>query len=259
MSGTERLALLRCTLAALVCATLAGCHLPGKPGPHDIPQRPEQITNFATLYNGNCAACHGVDGRHGTAVSLANPAYLAYADAQNIETITAQGIPGSLMPAFATEAGGLLTDAQIKVLTQDMLTQWGHNLPQQASIPPYESKATGNVPNGEQAYKTYCLRCHTPGSGSILDPTYLALISNGGLRTLIVAGKPEEGMPDWAGYGGSPLNDQTLADLVAFLASKRVTSPGQPFPNGFGPTIPTNPAAHPPPSSAATAGKERSS
>jgi cytochrome c oxidase cbb3-type subunit 3/ubiquinol-cytochrome c reductase cytochrome c subunit len=245
--------------ACLVALQLAGCRLPGKPGPNDIPQRPKQITNFATLYNTNCAACHGVDGQHGNAVSLANPAYLAYAGAQNIETITAQGIPGSLMPAFATEAGGLLTDAQIKVLTQDMISQWQRPLPDQASMPPYQSKATGNVQNGEQAYRTYCLKCHAPGSGSILDPTYLALISDGGLRTLIVAGKPEEGMPDWAGYGGKPLDDQTVADLVTFLASKRVATPGQPFPNGFGPTVPTNPAAHPPPSSAATAGKERSS
>jgi cytochrome c oxidase cbb3-type subunit 3/ubiquinol-cytochrome c reductase cytochrome c subunit len=246
-------------MVCLVSAGLAGCRIPGKPGPNDIPQRPEQITNFATLYNSNCAACHGVDGKHGTAVSLANPAYLAYAGAQNIATITAQGIPGSLMPAFATEDGGLLTDAQIKVLTQDMTSQWGRPLPEQASMPPYESKAIGNVQDGEQTYKTDCLRCHAPGSGSILDPTYLALISNGGLRTLIVSGKPEEGMPDWAGYVGGPLNDQTIADLVAFLASKRVASPGQPFPNGFGPVAPSNPAAHPPPSSAATAGKERSS
>ncbi len=247
------------SVVCLVCASFAGCRIPGRPGPHDIPQRPEQITNFATLYNGNCAACHGVDGKGGMAISLANPAYLAYAGAENIATITAQGIPGSLMPAFATEAGGLLTDTQIKVLAQDMTTEWGHTLPAQASIPPYESKATGNVQNGEQAYRTYCLRCHAPGTGSILDPTYLALISNGGLRTLIVAGKPENGMPDWAGYGGAPLTDQSIADMVAFLASKRVVSPGQPFPNGFGSTIPTNPAAHPPPSSAATAGKERSS
>jgi mono/diheme cytochrome c family protein len=246
-------------MVCLVCACLAGCRAPGKPGPNDIPQRPEQITNFATLYNSNCAACHGVDGKHGNAVSLANPAYLAYAGAQNIATITAQGIPGSLMPAFATESGGLLTDAQIRVLSQDMTTQWGRSLPAQASMPPYESKAIGNVQNGEAAYKTYCLRCHAAGSGGILDPTYLALISNGGLRTLIVAGKPEEGMPDWAGYSGAPLSDQAIADLVAFLTSHRVATPGQPFPNGFGPATPANPAAHPPPSSAATAGKERSS
>lgn len=259
MSGAHQHGWFSFSVVGLVCASIAGCHLPGKPGPNDIPQRPEQVTNFATLYNSNCTACHGVDGKHGTAVSLANPAYLAYAGEQNIENLTAQGTPGSLMPAFGTKYGGLLTDTQIKVLTQDMISQWGHTLPAQSSMPPYESKATGDVHNGEQAYRTNCLRCHAPGAGSILDPTYLALISNGGLRTLIVAGKPEEGMPDWAGYGGAPLSDQTITDLVAFLASKRVASPGQPFPNGFGPATPDNPAAHPSPSSASTAGKERSS
>ena len=222
------LALLGLSLGA---SAMTGCRAPGRPTAADIPQRPDQVSDFKTLYNSNCAACHGENGQHGTAVSLANPAYLAYAGESHIADITAKGIEGSLMPAFAKEAGGLLTDAQVQILAHGMTVNWGKPGP---TAPPFESKATGDVRHGEAAYRNDCLRCHAAGAGSVLDPTYLALISDGGLRTYIVAGKPEDGMPGWTGYGGTPLDDQTIADLVAFLASHRIQTPGQPYPNGFG-------------------------
>jgi mono/diheme cytochrome c family protein len=195
------------------------------------PQRPDQIVDFNTLYSNNCAACHGTEGRQGAAISLANPAYLVYAGEQNIAQVTAQGIPGSLMPAFAREHGGLLTDAQVNIIAHGMVSNWGH--PEAlygATPPPYISSAVGDSGRGEAGYRQQCLRCHAAGVGSILDPAYLALISDGGLRSIIVAGKPEQGMPDWAGYGGAPFTDGQIADLVAFLASHRVRTPGQPYP-----------------------------
>lgn len=212
-----------------------GCRLPGKPGPDYIPTRPEQVTNFALLYTQNCQACHGPEGRNGMAVSLANPAYIAYAGQQHIAAITAKGISGSLMPGFAGNAGGMLTDQQIQILANGIVLHWGNaGALHGAAPPPYESQAMGNAVAGETLYGAHCLRCHAPGASSILDPSYLALVSNGGLRTLIVAGKPTEGMPDWRGYPGGPLKDQQISDLVSFMVSHRTPAPGQPFPNAQG-------------------------
>lgn len=214
---------------------LAGCRLPGKPGPNYVPTRPDQVTDFALLYQTNCQACHGVNGKQGMAVSLANAAYLAYAGKEHIAQVTANGIGGSLMPAFASNAGGLLTDQQIEVLANGIVAHWGNTAVLRGAVPPtYESSATGDPHAGEALYRADCLRCHAPGPSSILDPAYLALVSNGGLRTLLVAGKPQGGMPDWRGYPGGPLNDQQLADLISFMVSHRTPAAGQPFSNAQG-------------------------
>lgn len=221
-----------------------GCRLPGKPGPEYVPTRPDQITDFALLYKKNCQACHGTDGRDGMAVSLGNPAYIAYAGRQHIAAITANGIGGSLMPGFASNEGGLLTDQQVQILANGIVSHWGKAGSLGGAVPPpYESQATGNPAAGEALYRADCLHCHAPGASSILAPTYLALISNGGLRSLIVAGKPTQGMPDWRGYPGGPLGDQQIADLVSFMIRNRTPDPGQPFPNAQGAPQPANAAA----------------
>jgi cytochrome c oxidase cbb3-type subunit 3/ubiquinol-cytochrome c reductase cytochrome c subunit len=50
------------------------------------------------------------------------------------------------------------------------------------------------------------------------------------LRSIVIAGRPEEGMPDWRSDGAQPLTDQQITDIVAWLGSKRTASPGQPYP-----------------------------
>lgn len=68
-------------------------------------------------------------------------------------------------------------------------------------------------------------------TGSIVDPTYLSLISNQGLRSIVVAGMPGEGMPDWRGdVPGSPMTEQNVTDIVTWMLSQRVQLQGQPSP-----------------------------
>jgi mono/diheme cytochrome c family protein len=225
---------------------LAGCdRIPGRPGPGPEVVRPDEILDFATLYKANCAACHGENGRNGAAISLANPVYLAVAGEDNLQQITAKGVPGKLMPPFAKSAGGMLDDQQIGVLAQGIMHQWsrpdlfaGQNLPQ------YRAAVQGDAASGQQAFGTFCARCHGAAGegstgdaksgagrvGSIVDGSYLALISDQGLRSIIIAGQPDEGMPDWRSDGAQPLTDQQITDIVAWLASKRVANPGQPYP-----------------------------
>jgi cytochrome c oxidase cbb3-type subunit 3/ubiquinol-cytochrome c reductase cytochrome c subunit len=65
-----------------------------------------------TLFQQNCAACHGEQGEGRVGASL-NSAFAAiYPGAFTIETVK-RGIPGSLMPPFAQSYGGPLTDQQI--------------------------------------------------------------------------------------------------------------------------------------------------
>jgi mono/diheme cytochrome c family protein len=141
------------------------------------------------------------------------------------------------MPAFAQSADGMLTDAQIDVLTKEIRSRWSRReILDAASAPPYAPKLTGDPQRGEAAYKTFCESCHGPvGRGgqkasAISDDSFLALVSDQSLRTIVIAGRPELGTPDWRGnLPGRPMSDQEITDVVAWLASRRVANPGQPY------------------------------
>jgi cytochrome c oxidase cbb3-type subunit 3/ubiquinol-cytochrome c reductase cytochrome c subunit len=199
---------------------------------------------FDVLYKENCAACHGKDGKDGAAIALGNPVYLAFAGAGTIQKLTANGVPGTLMPAFAKSQGGMLTDQQIEILAQGAEAAWGDgNVTAGQVPPPYVSGTAGDPARGQQAFATFCASCHGTGgtgiaggklpTGSLVDSAYLALISDQGLRSIIVAGQPEEGMPDWRSDindpGARAMTDQEITDVVAWLASHRVAAPGQPY------------------------------
>jgi cytochrome c oxidase cbb3-type subunit 3/ubiquinol-cytochrome c reductase cytochrome c subunit len=46
----------------------------------------------------------------------------------------------------------------------------------------------------------------------------------------MIAGRPDEGMPDWRTDAAQPMTDQQITDIVAWLASKRTNNPGQSYP-----------------------------
>jgi len=227
-----------CVLVALLATLASGCGTPhGQPNKGSEVLAPTEILEFRTLYAENCAGCHGADGRGGAAIALANPVYLAIADEAAIRKVIANGVPRTAMPAFAESAGGLLTDAQIDVLTKDIRSRWSkQGFLDAAAAPSYALKSAGDAQRGEVAYKTYCESCHGPGGGggrkasAITDDSFLALVSDQGLRTIVIAGRPELGAPDWRGnVPGKPMSDQEVTDVVAWLASRRVQNPGQPY------------------------------
>jgi mono/diheme cytochrome c family protein len=192
---------------------------------------------FGTLYAENCAGCHGADGRGGAAIALANPVYLAIADDSAMRKVITNGVRGTSMPAFAESAGGMLTDKQIDVITAEIRSRWSQRgILDSANPPSYAPKSTGNALQGEAAYKTFCESCHGPGGrggskgSAITDDSFLALVSDQGLRTIVTAGRPELGAPDWrANVPGKPMSDQEVTDVVAWLASRRAQNPGQPY------------------------------
>jgi mono/diheme cytochrome c family protein len=194
--------------------------------------------DFNALYSNNCAACHGAAGKGGAANALADPVFLAIVDDAAIRRVTAIGTPATPMPAFAESAGGMLTDEQIDVLVRG-IRSWqkpaGFN---GANPPPYASEGPGDSRRGSVAYATYCSSCHGPeGRGgkkgsSIVDGSFLALVSDQSLRTTVIVGRPELGAPDWRGdVPGHPMSAQEVSDIVAWLAAQRTQFPGQPYPD----------------------------
>ena len=225
-------------LIVLSVTVLAGCgSSPGQPQKGTETLAPNDVLEFGTLYGANCAACHGADGRGGAAIALANPVYLAIADETAMRAVVANGVRGTSMPAFAQAAGGMLTDKQIDGLVGGIRARWSTpGILDGANPPSYAAISAGNAERGELAYGTYCESCHGPGGsggpkGSAIDnDAFLALVSDQGLRTIVITGRPELGAPDWrSNTPGKAMSDQQVTDVVAWLASRRVASPGQPY------------------------------
>jgi mono/diheme cytochrome c family protein len=215
---------------------LTGCNLAhGKPGQDSETVAPNEITDFAALYAQNCAGCHGAEGRGGAARALGDPVYLAIADDVAVQKATASGISGTAMPGFAQSAGGMLTDKQIDAITNGIRSRWGKPGILEGSNPPsYFAKSVGSAAQGALVFQTYCGSCHGPdGRGgtkgsAVTNDVFLTLVSDQNLRTVVIAGRPELGAPDWRGnVPGKPMSEQEITDVVAWLVSQRAADPQQ--------------------------------
>jgi mono/diheme cytochrome c family protein len=216
-------------IVSVAAILLPGCDsLPGRPLQTEVPLRPTDVTDFATLYRENCAGCHGGDGKFGAAIAMNNPLYLAIIDHTTMRRLIAEGVRGTSMPPFAQSAGGSLTDRQINLLVDGIYKSWAGAKDSGVGAPPYSSTTSGNPGNGAQVYAASCQSCHGPDgeggplAGSIVDSSYLSLVSDQYLRTIVIAGRPELGHPDWKhDASGRPLTPGQVSDVVAWISSKR--------------------------------------
>lgn len=207
---------------------LSGCQsAPGARAAQETAFRPEQVVDFATLYNTNCRACHGVNGHGGPAMELGNAEYQALVDDATLRKTISQGMAGTEMPAFAQSAGGMLTDAQVNAIIAGMRKEWAQpNAFGGARPPPYAQPGGGDVKRGELAYQARCASCHeNPAREQVTSTAYLSLVSDQALRTVIMAGRTDIGQPDWRlqGVSGStgPLSGQDVTDIVTYLGTLR--------------------------------------
>jgi mono/diheme cytochrome c family protein len=197
----------------------------------------KQSAEFQTLYAQNCAGCHGENGEGGVAIALNDPVYLAIASDDVVRDAIASGGPGTLSPAFARSSGGMLTGQQITELVKGIRAWATPGEPTGGQPPRYAASSAGDPAHGANDYRTFCASCHGPEgagtkkAGSIVDPSFLSLVSDQDLRTLVIVGRPELGFPDWRDdLNGQPLTDRQVTDVVAWLASHRIRYPGQPYP-----------------------------
>jgi mono/diheme cytochrome c family protein len=228
------------SLAAALAAVIAGCSAsdgaPGRPSADSAVPRPDQVTAFQPLYAANCAGCHGAEGKGGAALALADPLYLAIADDAIIRRVIGEGVPGTAMPAFARGAGGMLNDRQIDAIVGGIRGRWAGPDALRGVEPPRHAAQAGDARRGADVYAKFCSSCHgADGRGgarasSIVDGSFLALVSNQYLRTIVIVGRPELGAPDWRGnLAGTPMSPDDVSDVVAWLAAQRLEVAGRPY------------------------------
>jgi cytochrome c oxidase cbb3-type subunit III len=229
-----------CVLIAAALLSCAGCsNLPGRPAPGSIPVDPENLTDFNVLYNSNCSGCHGAEGKGGAALSIADPVYLAIADDAVLHKVAANGIAGTSMPAFAKSAGGALTDQQVDIIVRGLRERYSKpDALSGSNPPPYAASQAGDATRGLAVYQTFCASCHGPSghggakAASIVDGSFLALLTDQELRTLVIVGRPDLGAPDWRNnVPGKAMSGQEISDVVAWLSAQRPQYAGSPYPN----------------------------
>ena len=221
-----KIALLAAASAGLLLS-LSGCdQLPGKPKESDRWQPPEAEKDFKVLFAANCRACHSSANTVGPSISMHDGLYVAVIPPETLRQVIAEGVKSSLMPGFSQKQGGDLTDEQIDILVKG-IEDWGKSQNvNRESLPPYAA-SPGDVSQGANVYNQYCASCHgqagTGGkSGSIVNPDYLHLVSDQYLRSVVIAGRAELGMPNYQYMvPGKPMSNEDIANVVAWLSSHR--------------------------------------
>ncbi|MGD9632377.1 MAG: cytochrome c [Pirellulales bacterium] len=235
----------RHTIWALVACALAGCEPPGKPNPANKPVMPDQILDFDELFSMNCAGCHGVGGELGPAPPINDPLFVEIVPDDVLTSVIRDGRAGTPMPPFAREQGGTLTDEQIQVIVRGIKEQWKSPKDLPANPPAYAltksagvQSTPGSRERGAQVFARACAGCHGEnGAGVEADgvvanainvPAFLALVSDQALRRIIITGRADLGMPNFANHEGredkfQPLTSAEIDDLVALLADWRAT------------------------------------
>ncbi len=242
---TSRIAVVSLSIAMAVCAVGCSGDLPGKPNPEDRPQTPAEVTDFGVLFARNCSGCHGADGTLGPAPPLNDPLFLAIVPDEVLHDVVTNGRSGTPMPAFARRLEGALTDEQIEIVATGLKRHWKADPRPTAELPSYSlaksdaPPAAAAIERGQQVFAQACALCHGEDGGGtgdgespgrINDPALLALFSDQVLRRVIITGRPDLGMPDFAGTDGrdsdfKPLTGEQIDELVALLAHWRASPP----------------------------------
>ena len=172
---------------------------------------------------------------------LNDPLFASLISEDELKSVIASGRHGTLMPAWASGAGGPLTDEQVAVLVKGIKQQkWESAADSKTqkvypSAPPLTaaSGTKGTAKAGEKVYAVACAACHGDQgegvhevAGAINDKAFLSLCSDEQMRRYIITGRPDLGMPNFAedesrGSDFKPLTSQQVSDLVALIAQWR--------------------------------------
>jgi cytochrome c oxidase cbb3-type subunit 3/ubiquinol-cytochrome c reductase cytochrome c subunit len=175
--------------------------------------------------------------------NLGDPLFLAVIGKSEMRRVISEGVAGTSMPAFSQAEGGWLTDPQIEALVDGLFARWsapavftGVQLPAYSETGAHKTGlAPGDATRGAGVWTSYCASCHGAhgeggSGGAIVDASYLALVSDQGLRSSVIAGRPELHMPAFQGYDGrAPLSFQQISDVTAWMIAQRRAFPGQPY------------------------------
>jgi cbb3-type cytochrome c oxidase subunit III len=177
----------------------------------------------AEVYQEYCTACHG-DGAYGRwdkTLARFIPAIrgplAATATPEYLEANIAQGRPGTLMPAWAAQAGGLLPQ-EISGLVDYLRAGAAPTVVSSAGIVP------GDAGHGGVLFAQNCAGCHGPAGRAgtapeLANPVFLSSASDAFIVTTVRNGRAGTAMPAFQRRGAAALSDTEIGDLLAYIRS----------------------------------------
>lgn len=180
----------------------------------------------ATLFENNCAVCHGEHGKGGTGVPLALPDFQRQVDNKFLYTTIRMGRPGRVMPAFTS-----LSDTEVHKIIKYIRSFTHVKAPKRNP-----TRIHGNIAHGKQLFAKDCAVCHGDhgqgGKGTgvtfsrprdlpILAPAlnnagFLASATDTMIKKTLLEGR--QGTP-MNPFKGKKVKQQTIDDLVAYVRS----------------------------------------
>jgi len=202
----------------------------------------------AKLYLENCAMCHGEDAQGRVGARL--QAFAGIRPDAAMAQIIAEGISGSVMPAWSQEKGGPLTASDIEDITAYILGVLGGTEPVATAptfVPqplPTLADMEGDPGRGAPIFAYNCAACHgeraAGGFGWPLAKSWPGNQPQVYLLEVIAEGIPGTVMPAWSQAEGGPLTEEQIADLAAYILSlnpvQSLPTPAPPPQGLLGPT-----------------------
>jgi mono/diheme cytochrome c family protein len=183
----------------------------------------EKSTDAVVLYNRFCVNCHG-DGAYGKwdsffgrfVPAVRGPGLRAVAGDEYLRAAVEHGRPGTLMPTWGKQAGGL-TDKQITVLVAYLKA--GDGRPPQTLRPAPGLATQADPVRGGELFAQYCVGCHGKLAPSLGNPVFQKSTDLSFIALTIVNGRADTAMPAFQRPGAGGLTDDEVRDLVAYVRS----------------------------------------
>ncbi len=180
----------------------------------------------AHLFDENCAVCHGPDGKGRVGAQLSS-VFSSIQPDLFVESVIANGIAGTAMPAWQ-EPNGPLTTQDVADLTAFVLTLSGgraDEFPTPAPKPvtpiPTLADVAGDPTLGATVFADNCAMCHGEQgqgrAGADLSRAFSSIRPDLTVRNTVVNGIAGTAMPAWAMAQGGPLSDAEIDNVTAFV------------------------------------------
>lgn len=189
--------------------------------------RPSSLTG-EELYGRFCSTCHGT-GRFGSydkfyrifMPAVRNPAFHEVADSAFIAATINLGRPGTLMPAWEQESGGL-SNAEIARIAQYLREGTTNTKP--SGVATNADLTSGESEIGAEYFKRLCVGCHGAGGVGRLAPALAnrEFQARAGVEFLfrtIASGRRNTAMPAFLASAGGGLSNEAVIHLIAYIKS----------------------------------------
>jgi mono/diheme cytochrome c family protein len=168
----------------------------------------------AELFEVSCAECHGPAGSGAIAPAIGSAEFLASVDDEQIQQLTALGVPGSEMVAYSNDYGGPMTQSEIRSIAT-YLRSLEEDAP---SIPNWRAPLMDSDYTPAELFSLACARCHGVDQMGIDDvapdisSTSLTMLEDDSW----IIGRVAEGYKDMPRFG-TVLSREQIAEIVVYL------------------------------------------